>query len=80
MKLIQKLKTFRLLSKVVRGLPDNEIMKNKLKSRKLWAAVLGGALNAFGGQLGLSPDILLNISQLIMVYIGGQAIADVYKG
>lgn len=49
----------------------------KIKSRKLWATVIIAVLNAFNGQLQFVPDdTLLNITHLVMVYIGGQAFVD----
>lgn len=49
---------------------------NKLKSRKLWAAVVGTALITFGNQVGLTPDMSQWIATIITGYIVGQGIAD----
>ena len=51
-------------------------MKEKLASRKLWAAVVGSALAAFGNQLGISPEVTTTIVQLIVAYIAGQSVVD----
>ena len=63
-----KLKLLRLLS--------DKTMFEKLKSRKLWATVLGAALLSLGGQLGISQDLTEQLVQLIAAYIIGQGIAD----
>jgi hypothetical protein len=47
----------------------------KLKSRKLWAAVLGAVIVAVGTQLGLSEQAALEISALIVAYIVGNGLA-----
>ena len=51
-------------------------MFEKLKSRKLWAAVAGAALLTLGSQLGIAEDTSNKIVELIMVYIAGQGIVD----
>ena len=63
-----KLKLLRILS--------DKTMFEKLKSRKLWATVLGAALLSLGGQLGISQDLTEQLVQLIAAYIIGQVIAD----
>jgi len=56
----------------------NELL-NKLKSRKLWAAVFGSALIAFGTELGLDEETSQQISHLIIAYIVGQGLVDFAK-
>jgi hypothetical protein len=53
-----------------------EKMFAKLGSRKLWAAVLGAALVALGGQLGIADETTTKIVELVMVYIVGQSVVD----
>lgn len=55
-------------------------MIGKLKSRKLWAAVVGSALVAFGQQIGLSPDVIQWVGTIVTGYIVGQGIADAGAG
>jgi len=54
-------------------------MFEKLKSRKLWAAVIGGAVSAFGGALGLDETTVQHIVTVLVGYIVGQGIADINK-
>ena len=61
------------LWKLYRGRTE---MLAKLGSRKLWAAVIGAALVALGGQLGLPDETTTKIVELIMVYIVGQGVVD----
>ena len=56
-------------------LHKEEIM-SKFFSRKLWAAVAGAALIAFGQQLGLPESIYGDLVTLIMTYIAGQSVVD----
>jgi hypothetical protein len=63
-------------NRLLAALPDKEVMKEKLASRKLWAAVVGSALAAFGNQLGISPEVTTTIVQLIVAYIAGQSVVD----
>lgn len=53
---------------------------NKLSSRKLWAALLGVAVNVYGDRLGLSQDDCLRITGLIGAYLVGQGVADAGAG
>jgi hypothetical protein len=58
-------------------------MKNKLKSRKLWAAI-GGLLMVMSTEwLKLSPEISDRIIGAVVIivpaYIGGQGIVDAMK-
>jgi len=76
MKLLDQIKLALLAKRILKALPDIEVMKEKLASRKLWAAVAGAALVTFGNQLGLAPDMVTTIVNLVMVYIGGQAVVD----
>lgn len=77
MKLINQIKTALLAKKILAALPDPEIMKEKFLSRKLWAAVIGAALTAFGTNLGVDPGMVDNLVNLLMVYIVGQAGVDI---
>lgn len=49
---------------------------DKLKSRKLWAAVLGSAAVTLGTEMGLPADTVNGIVAIIIGYILGQGIAD----
>jgi len=69
--LINKLRLYRLT--------QNKAMIEKLKSRKLWATVIAATLATLGSQLGVSPDLVENIVQLVMAYVIGQGIADSRK-
>jgi uncharacterized membrane protein HdeD (DUF308 family) len=51
----------------------------KLKSRKLWAAVIGTALITFGNQAGLTPEVSQWIATIVTGYVLGQGIADAGK-
>ena len=52
-------------------------MWEKLKSRKLLATFLGAILTTLNSALGIvSDDMMQNILNLIMIYIGGQAVVD----
>jgi len=51
-------------------------MLNKLKSRKLWAAVVGTVLVTLGEELGLPADVVQWTATIITGYIVGQGIAD----
>ena len=52
----------------------------KLKSRKLWAAVVGATLAALGEGIGLSPETVKWIVAIAGSYIVGQGIADAGAG
>ena len=61
----------------------NQIKKidmQKLKSRKLWAAVIGAVIVSAGPQLGLTPDITQWIATIVTGYVVGQGIADAGQG
>ena len=51
----------------------------KLKSSKLWAAVIGTALITFGNQAGLTPEVSQWIATIVTGYVLGQGIADAGK-
>lgn len=51
-------------------------MLEKLKSRKLWAAVVGSVVVALGDQLGLAPETVQWVATLLTGYVVGQGIAD----
>jgi hypothetical protein len=53
-----------------------KIKMNKLKSRKLWAAILGSIIVAAGPQLGLTPDVTQWLATIVTGYVVGQGIAD----
>lgn len=53
---------------------------NKLKSRKLAAAVAAAIINFFGEQLGLTPDAITQLTAIAGAYIIGQGIADAGAG
>ena len=57
-------------------LKTNKDMLNKLKSRKLWAAVIGSVIVAIGEQLGLSQEVIQWIATIATGYVVGQGIAD----
>jgi len=59
--------------------PLDKIMINKLKSRKLWAAVITAAINIIGEDIGLTPDQLLSITAVASAFIIGQGVADAGK-
>jgi len=52
------------------------MMKNKLRSRKLWVAVLSAAAVALGRELGLSEATAMQIAGIAAAYILGQGVAD----
>lgn len=55
---------------------QNKTMIDKLKSRKLWATVIAGALATIGTNIGVSSDLINTLVQLVMVYVGSQAVVD----
>ena len=55
-------------------------MIEKLKSRKLWAAVIAAVITTIGDHLGLTPDQLTAINTVIAAYIIGQGVADAGAG
>ena len=55
------------------------IMIEKLKSRKLWAAVITAVINIIGSDIGLTPDQLLSITAVASAFIIGQGVADAGK-
>lgn len=54
----------------------NMNIPEKLKSRKLWAAVLGSAILTLGQGLGLPADISQWLVTIIVAYIAGQTVVD----
>ena len=70
----QKLRLFLKL----RHLSQDKAMIDKLKSRKLWVAVLGAALVALLNGLGLSSELVNQIVALLATYIGGQSLVDAF--
>jgi uncharacterized membrane protein len=54
----------------------NSVMFERLKSRKLWVAVLGAALLTLGQGIGLDADLLDKLITLAMTYIGAQGLVD----
>lgn len=57
-------------------LSKDKIMLEKLKSRKLWATVIGGALAVLGSELGLDAGLVDKLVSMLMVYISAQAVVD----
>jgi len=51
-------------------------MIEKLKSRKLWAAIVGSIVIALGDQLGLDADTVQWVATILTGYVIGQGIAD----
>lgn len=51
-------------------------MLAKLKSRKLWVAVITAAVVALAEQLGLDPDQVTSLLTVAVAYIAGQGFAD----
>jgi len=51
-------------------------MIEKLKSRKFIVAILGGLLTVFGQAIGLTPDIIESLVQIVVFYIMGQGAVD----
>ena len=49
---------------------------SKLKSRKLWATIIGTIIVSVGGSIGLSPDAVTPLAAMISAYVLGQGIAD----
>ncbi len=74
--LFKKLKYLLELNKLTK----DKTMIAKLKSRKLWAAILGAALLSLGNAVGLTPELTQGIVTIITGYIIGQGIADAGAG
>lgn len=74
--LFKKLKYLLELNKLTK----DKTMIAKLKSRKLWAAILGAALLSLGDAVGLTPELTQGIVTIITGYIIGQGIADAGAG
>ena len=51
-------------------------MIEKLKSRKLWATIIGGIIITLGDAIGLSTEASQWVATLIGGYVIGQGIAD----
>jgi hypothetical protein len=51
-------------------------MFDKLKSRKLWAAVASAVIVAFGDQLGVPSGHTLYLAGIVVAYILGQSVVD----
>lgn len=51
----------------------------KLKSRKLWAMILGSALTALLNQLGVPDETVKYIAGIVIAYIAGQSFVDAKK-
>ena len=47
----------------------------KLKSRKLWVAVVGAAVAAFGTGMGFSEDVVTKIIAVLSAYLLGNGLA-----
>lgn len=57
-------------------LSKDKVMIEKLKSRKLWATVIGGALAVLGSELNIDADLVDKLVSMLMVYISAQAVVD----
>lgn len=55
-------------------------MIDKLKSRKLWAALIGTIIVTLGDHLGISPEMTQWVATIITGYVIGQGIADAGQG
>lgn len=55
---------------------SRRIDMEKLKSRKLWATIIGSLVMSVGVQIGLTEDQCQWIVTIITGYIVGQGIAD----
>ncbi len=49
---------------------------SKLKSRKLWATVIGGVIVTVGSAVGVSENVLHGLVAVVSAYVIGQGIAD----
>lgn len=58
-------------------LNKDPLMLEKLKSRKFWVTVVGGAIVLAGNQLGIDEAVTTKIVALIASYVIGQGISDV---
>jgi hypothetical protein len=65
-----------LFLKILTNPKQKKAMMDKLKSRKLWAAVIGSLIVSLGDQLGLSPDATQWLATIVTGYVIGQGIAD----
>jgi hypothetical protein len=54
----------------------DETVIEKLKSRKLWVAVISSALVVFSQQLGIDPELTNKLVAIAGSYILGQGLAD----
>jgi hypothetical protein len=57
-------------------LTKNKDIMQRLKSRKLWATIVGAALLAAGPQFGLTPETTQWVSTIIVGYVLGQSAVD----
>lgn len=55
---------------------SRRIDMEKLKSRKLWATIIGSLVMSVGVQIGLTEDQCQWIATIVTGYIVGQGIAD----
>jgi len=53
-----------------------ESLVEKLKSRKLWVAVIAAALLALADQLGIDKEAADNIVQIVAAYLLAQGVKD----
>jgi len=54
-------------------------MIEKLKSRKLWAAIVGSMLTVVGRELfGLDDAVLTKLVAIVCTYIAGQGLVDTF--
>lgn len=71
MSLLKDLKLLLLLNKI-----KNTIMIDRLKSRKLWVAVVSATLVTLGTELGIPPDALSQVVAIVVGYLIGQGAVD----
>ena len=64
----------------LKRLTKNTTMIAKLKSRKLWATIIGSLIVTAGPEFGLSPDVTQWIATIVTGYVIGQGIADAGQG
>lgn len=55
---------------------QDPVMIEKLKSRKLWVAVLSAAILALGQGIGLEAELLNKLVSLAMTYLAAQGVVD----
>ena len=69
-------KGFREWSREPLTINKKKSMFQKLKSRKLWATIIGALIVSGGKEVGLTPDMTQWIATIVTGYVIGQGIAD----